>query len=541
MDSPRSWAVAAACCWINVFTFALVRSAAVVYVALLGTFPVTREQASWPVNLSVVCYFLTGPFAGVLARYIPIWRLTVVGCLGGSLAVCVCFFAQSMLFLDIFLGIIHGTCIGLLALFSVVINQHFYKYRAMASGISNAGFTIGGLIFPPVIQLLSEKYGIRGTFLLCGGAMLNSVAGAFLQRSPPRVQPEGSPSRAACDATTNDSAVRGSREKDAMIANSLEPQENRCSAVTVAASGASGPDDLADDANQREGEDALGNAGQELQFSVFKKCTMYSHEIDDSTKVRMLNADGSGKVELVVKSRVRRSSPKEETIGRNKRVPLLSFLLLPKFYLISLSLSVILFDMSTYMTIIVDFAVDHGISKWNAVYLIFAYTVADLLARLGSGWITDHKYLLKSTMMGSHFVLWGASLYLMPLCSPYSCQVALSALSGWCNGSTLILIAVLFMELVGIDKLGVCFGIATTFAGLLGLARPSLIGFFRDTRGDYEGLFGLVGGVTLCISLLWLCTYVRGRCARHTKRDSSSMKHPNQASTPTSKEGTPRR
>lgn len=60
MDSARSWAVAAACCWINVFTFAMIRSAAVVYVALLRTFPVTREQASWPVNLSVVCYLVTG-------------------------------------------------------------------------------------------------------------------------------------------------------------------------------------------------------------------------------------------------------------------------------------------------------------------------------------------------------------------------------------------------------------------------------------------------------------------------------------------------
>lgn len=60
MDSPRSWAVAAACCWMNLFTLAMVRSAAVVYVGVLQTFNVSREQASWPVNLSSVSYFLTG-------------------------------------------------------------------------------------------------------------------------------------------------------------------------------------------------------------------------------------------------------------------------------------------------------------------------------------------------------------------------------------------------------------------------------------------------------------------------------------------------
>uniref|UniRef100_A0A224YZC6 Monocarboxylate transporter n=1 Tax=Rhipicephalus zambeziensis TaxID=60191 RepID=A0A224YZC6_9ACAR len=525
MDSPRSWAVAAACCWINVFTFALVRSAAVVYVALLRTFPVTREQASWPVNLSVVCYFLTGPIAGVLARYIPIWKLTVLGCLGGSLAVCVCYFAQSMLFLDIFLGVTHGTCIGLLALFSVVINQHFHKYRAMASGISNAGFTIGGLIFPPVIQLLADHYGIRGALLLVGALMLNSVSGAFLQRNPPKAQPE-SPLKDG-EASSIGDMVQDPEEGDAMIKMS-EDSGDASFRRSVSADNDTKFSDMKDGTREANG------VHLQMKSSAEKDHDVDSEEGDDNVKLRVLGAQGSSHPKVV-----RNLTPgvkiKKGTSSR-ERSPLLSFLMFPAFYLISFSLSIILFNMSTYMTVIVDFAVDRGVSKWNAVYLIFAYAVADLLARLGSGWITDRRYLLKSTMMGSHFVLWGVSLYVMPLCSQYYCQVALSVLSGWCNGSTLILIAVLFMELVGIDKLGVCFGIATTFAGLLGLARPSLIGFYRDTHGDYEGLFGLIGGVTWGMSLLWLCYYVRERCASRTKRERSSRTWPKMAATFTSED-----
>ncbi|XP_077519082.1 monocarboxylate transporter 7-like isoform X2 [Amblyomma americanum] len=108
MDSARSWAVAAACAWINFFTFAVVRSAAVVFASLLQTFPVTREQASWPVNLTVVCVFFSGTIAGVLARHIAIWKLNLFGCIGGSLAVAACFFAPSILFLNLFLGVIQG-------------------------------------------------------------------------------------------------------------------------------------------------------------------------------------------------------------------------------------------------------------------------------------------------------------------------------------------------------------------------------------------------------------------------------------------------
>lgn len=515
MDSPRSWAVAAACCWINVFTFALIRSAAVVYVALLRTFPVTREQASWPVNLSVVCYFLTGPIAGVLARYIPIWKLTVLGCLGGSLAVCVCYFAQSMLFLDVFLGVTHGTCIGLLALFSVVINQHFHKYRAMASGISNAGFTIGGLIFPPVIQLLADHYGIRGALLLVGALMLNSVAGAFLQRNPPKTQPETpSPLKRGKAESTGD-MVQDPEEGDAMIKMSEKSGD-----ASFRRSVSAFDDGECSDIKHGTQEAGEGDAVYlQMKSSAEKDQDVNSDEEgDENAKLRALDAQGHGHPKVV-----RNHTPvvKVKTSSR-ERSPLLSFLLFPAFYLISFSLAIILFNMSTYMTVIVDFAVDRGVSKWNAVYLIFAYAVADLLARLGSGWITDRKYLLKSTMMGSHFVMWGASLYMMPLCSQYYCQVALSVLSGWCNGSTLILIGVLFMELVGIDKLGVCFGIATTFAGLLGLSRPSLIGFYRDVHGDYEGLFGLIGGVTWGMSLLWLCYYGNERCASRAKRERTS-------------------
>lgn len=524
MDSPRSWAVAAACCWINVFTFALVRSAAVVYVALLRTFPVTREQASWPVNLSVVCYFLTGPIAGVLARYIPIWKLTVIGCLGGSLAVSVCVFAQSMIFLDIFLGVTHGTCIGLLALFSVVINQHFHRYRAMASGISNAGFTIGGLIFPPVIQLLADHYGIRGALLLVGALMLNSVAGAFLQRTAPKAQTETprTPLRGD-DATSTGDTVQYPEEVDAMIKR-CEESEDRSLRGNVAVVTETEFSDIKDEPGTH-GDDGVNGVHFQIKSSGTKGHDVGSDEEDgDSAKLRVLDAQGSSQPK-VVKNLTPGVTIKKGAPSR-KRSPLLSFLLFPAFYLISFSLSIILFNMSTYMTVIVDFAVDRGVSKWNAVYLIFAYAVADLLARLGSGWITDRKYLLKSTMMGSHFVLWGASLYVMPLCSQYYCHVALSVLSGWCNGSTLILIAVFFMELVGIDKLGVCFGIATTFAGLLGLARPSLIGLYRDVHGDYEGLFGLIGGVTLGMSLLWLCYYVKERCASHKKREPSSRTWP---------------
>ncbi|KAG0411906.1 hypothetical protein HPB47_010972 [Ixodes persulcatus] len=58
MDSARSWLVAGACCWINVFSCAMVVSSGIVYVNILQTLDVTREQASWPVSLMTNVYMV---------------------------------------------------------------------------------------------------------------------------------------------------------------------------------------------------------------------------------------------------------------------------------------------------------------------------------------------------------------------------------------------------------------------------------------------------------------------------------------------------
>lgn len=534
VDSARSWAVAAACCWINVFTFAMVRSSAVVYVELLKAYDVSRERASWPVTLSGVCYFLAGPIAGVLARYISIWKLTVVGCMAGSLAVCACFYANNIVYLSVFLGVVHGTGIGLLALCSVVINQHFKRYRASASGISNAGFTVGGLIFPPLVQTLTEKYGIRGTFLICGGLMLNSTAGAFLQRYPPQEDTDVGPASHKHEAAEIVNVIPDKVHVDNCGMDDKNTEDSAYNGVDAP--------EIVDSEGRRV--IMVGDSEGGLPVLRIVKC---AERGSTSENLEPANTDKDWHVTALKDSVAPEGKPDQDKedvpfLEKPPRCPspcifktakeaeskedkLLSFLLLPKFYLIAFSLAQLLTNMMTYMTVIIDFAVDRGISEWIAVFLILSYTIADLVARLGSGWITDKGFLARSTMMGFHFFLWGVVEYLIPMHNDYYYQMALSVVCGWCNGCTLILIAVLFMELVGIGKLGVCFGIATFFAGVLGLTRPLLIGHYRDTLGDYEGLFGLLGGLSVSISFLWLCISIRDRCQSRLRRLKRTVVH----------------
>ncbi|EEC04730.1 monocarboxylate transporter, putative [Ixodes scapularis] len=305
MDSARSWVLAAACCWINTFSFATFRAAPVIYVGIMTTYHVTRQEAAWPLFITGVIY-------------------TAAGC-----------------------------GIAFLTLCNTVISQHFLRYRTVASGISNAGVTLGSFLYPPLVQFLFDEYGTRGGLLLCGGAQI----------------------------------------------------------VT---------------------------------------------------------------------------------------------------------------NMSTYLTVIVDLAMDRNIPKWDSVFLLLFYATSDLLARIGSGWITDKGVLKKSIMMALNLLLWSSSLCLMPLCYSFYLQSLLALLAGWCNGATFIMIPVLLMEHVGLEKFSVCFGTSFLLCGLPLLVMPGLIGYFRDTLGNYQGLFFLLGGLTFFAGLIWLWSFCQEKAKWVSERESKN-------------------
>ncbi|CAN7974977.1 unnamed protein product [Ixodes persulcatus] len=146
------------------------------------------------------------------------------------------------------------------------------------------------------------------------------------------------------------------------------------------------------------------------------------------------------------------------------------------FYLIALSYAQILFNMSTYLTIIVDFATDRGVSKWDAVLLLAIYGVADVASRFGSGWISDKKCIKRSAMMSLHFLLWAASYFMLASTTHYTFQVVSAITAGWSNGATSMLVPILVMELVDAQQFSSCFGFVTLTIVLPFSVRPVMIG-----------------------------------------------------------------
>ncbi|XP_029823785.2 monocarboxylate transporter 13-like [Ixodes scapularis] len=506
MDSARSWVLAAACAWINIFSFAMFRAAPVIYVGIMGTYHVTRQQAAWPLFITLVIYTTAALGAGLLTRCVAVWKLTLTGCLLSSLSVSVCFFANGIPYLSFFLGVVHGCGIALLTLCNTVISQNFLRYRTVASGISSAGITLGSFLYPVLVQFLFDEYGTRGGLLLCGGVMLNATAGALLHRRPPTAQREpvalfgNAAPRLNCPMIDNRSRLIPQYISDKGSPNTFQDEERFACEM--------------DDCWEKKYLTVCTDvADAEAASDLLKKSDAKALQQAGEPDYRCRTVEGSLQ---------KQHDGVSEPIPVTMNAALVSFLRLPKFYLITVSHTQIMANMSTYITVIVDFAMDRKVSKWDSVFLLLIYATADLLARIGSGWITDKRMLKKSVMMALNFLLWGTSLFLMPLCYSFYLHALLAFLAGWCNGATIIMIPVLLMEHVGLEKFSVCFGASFLLCGLPLLMIPGLIGYFRDSLGNYQRLFFLLGGLTLLNGLLWLRSFSQEKAKTVSEGESKN-------------------
>ncbi|KAL3223720.1 hypothetical protein MRX96_027186 [Rhipicephalus microplus] len=205
------------------------------------------------------------------------------------------------------------------------------------------------------------------------------------------------------------------------------------------------------------------------------------------------------------------SPPRKKTVPRNTLAKWLVFLKNPKFYVVAYSLGQIWYLNTTLLTVVVDYAVECGVPKWNAVSLVTFITVPDLVCRFVSGPITDKGLLRKSTMMALCLTANGIAHSLLPLFASYHALAVLSAAAGTCNGIAVTHIFVLCGELVDPAVFSLCLGAANFVAAFALLERPLMIGYCRDKLGSYDGLFYFSASVAWSSAILWLIVYLHER------------------------------
>lgn len=173
------------------------------------------------------------------------------------------------------------------------------------------------------------------------------------------------------------------------------------------------------------------------------------------------------------------------------------------FWVVAMSALSSIMVLMLFTMIIVDHAVDIGMSKSQAVLLLPIFSVPDLVGRLCTGWISDKGYMKRHHIYMITKTTSGILLMFLPVIRLDVVIYLFCGVLGLLEGSATILTNVLFMDYLGLKRLPAALSLWSFSLGAVFLGTPPLIGIFRDVYGKYDRLFYLMGGVSVLTSAIW--------------------------------------
>ncbi|CAN7986554.1 unnamed protein product, partial [Ixodes hexagonus] len=455
-DGPRSWFVACAAAW-NIFWLSLVRrSGGVVYVALVTSYGATREQTTWTISISFSIACILGPVVGLLTKCLALRTLSLVGSSILALSTILCFFAEDMTAVFALLGVLNGIGMGILLVTNdVVIGQYFRRYRGSGFGIYYTGGTLAAFIFPPLMQMLIQEYGLRGTFLITGGLSLNGLVGSLFYRTPPWASVTASKVLPVTGTSLEPSAKGELSDYDVEGALLKDKETN--------------PDDVVEPINTIETSFNSTINGYQHARSPHDDKPRESSDAGSMFQGRRLAAEGEGSGNVV--------ETKEGHNSKKKWTSHLSFLKVPVFYMVAVTCMFSVYATLVFM-ILVDLAEEKGFSRQDGAVLLSVSAIGDAGARLLSGVLSDKGFMDRRAMMGLNSVLLGSLVVALPWVHSYVAALALCALLGWACGTLVVLFGPLMADHLGVENLGVTMGICRFMMGAAYLGCPKITGTY---------------------------------------------------------------
>lgn len=501
MDSRRSWVVLFFLSWCMMMTTVSVRAAGVIYVGLVDHFHTSREEASLPLTIHMTVLCSASLIGGYLCELCSYEAVSLGSVLITSASMMICYFAPNIDFINFFFGVLHGGATsGIFVVANVLPSLYFKKWRATATSIVWSSQCYNVYFIPQLANFFRVAYGTPELFLLIGALCLNALPACIVIKTPPWALKarEGSPVR------------RGVASSEGNVGLKKAEAYGVAKRKVHDASGAA------------ETEEMLDPKAPDGSSAVRIVCSRNKDLADD----RVIGSSCDGFAVRDMPRGLKGVRDKTMLLWKNTGKALLSW----KFYVDGLSYALEVYTMSTYFMVYADMAVDKGLSVESAVYLLHAYSTADLAFRVLSGWFVDRKYMPIecSKLAGFVFSVAGAqairtSTTLVPL-------IFSSLLFGCGTGINIGIIAPLLQYDFKRESLAMMFGGVMFITGLIILTRPPVVGYFRDTIGDYDGLFHTLTIANAFFAVIWL---VRALWARRQSAKETAA----QMAAPTSQQG----
>lgn len=551
-DKGHAWVVAIAACIINMILSGLSRMIGMLYVAVIDSYKVSRQEATFPFTVRNSVRSLAGPLVGVVGQRFGIRKVTFWGGVMASLGAGLCSLAPNVLWLTVFWGGIHGLGFAFAnTLFQVVINQYFQKYKATASGIALSGACVGSFAFPFIMEEILDKFGLSDGFLLICGIVMHVLPPALLLKSPPWIEdPEGYEKKRCALQNNKDmetkldsnykappSSYGNVKERIGIIRStsfSNNPvEEVHVSSFTLLKRRSKGFIDqfskfVSTDRQPKKGNEVICTQYvikeflppmEEKETAIACEYTSQSngntssiyaisHGLEDMQK-KPTGTSSTGK-----KSFDSVSKSENPTMKENMKT-IIELYANPMYILINICMASYVVVFIPILTVLVDYSKDKGIDETAGKYLINAMAAGDLAGRLCFGWVTDKSYMSVSNFMILMLTLQGISIVLFPFALTLYTYMLLLAFYGLTAGSMLVQFPILVNKYVDDSVQPIAIGCYGFLSGLVSFSLPVLIGHFRDHAGSYDGMFYVTGSISVICGVLWLFEPMMVKC--HTK------------------------
>ncbi|XP_003743899.2 uncharacterized protein LOC100904565 [Galendromus occidentalis] len=156
---------------------------------------------------------------------------------------------------------------------------------------------------------------------------------------------------------------------------------------------------------------------------------------------------------------------------------------------ITISRAATVFTLAAYLLVILDYATDRHLDSVQGVLILTVFTIGDLMSRVLSGSLIDLRLFAHSWLMSATFLVQGASYLLLIYVDIYGMMLIASFLVGLTGGCRNILATVMVTEECEESSLALNLGVMNFVTGITIGFQPYLIGYIRDTLGNYEPLF----------------------------------------------------
>lgn len=147
-----------------------------------------------------------------------------------------------------------------------------------------------------------------------------------------------------------------------------------------------------------------------------------------------------------------------------------------------------------------------GVEDFKGALLMSYWSAADLIGRLGCGWLANLRLLKSIRLAIIMMVVFSILLLLIPLAKNYTSLIIFSCVCGFFLGTIMALVVTLITDVVGVERLSSALGLIMLFRGVGCLLGPPLAGLLVDWTGVYSTAFFLAGGGMLIATFFLILT-----------------------------------